>query len=317
VLFNVVAGFNDGGNLLAAAASSRTIPPPIAFFVITGFVLVGPLLFGTAVAATIGKGIVDYAAAGTPMLLAGLTGALGTVLISYAARLPTSMSLALVSAMIGALLTGPGLASVHWGGIRTVAYSMGFSILAGFLIGAAIYVMLRFALRPVSRTAGDRLMRLQYAAVALQALGYGANDAEKMMGVMAIAVSLGAATTPAGRLVVPLWVIGVSVAAFAVGMALGGMRVAKTVGGKLFQIRPLHALAFQLAAGATVMMASLHGGPLSTTETTASAIIGVGAAANARLLHWQVAARIVLAWFVTIPAALLLGGAAGFLITRL
>jgi inorganic phosphate transporter, PiT family len=317
VLFNVVAGFNDGGNLLAAAASSRTIPPPIAFLVIVFFVFVGPLLFGTAVAATIGKGIVDYAAAGTPMLLAGLVGALGAVLLSYAARLPTSMSLALVSAMIGALLAGPGLSGLHWSGVRTVALAMGLSIGAGFGAGAAVYAMLRFLLRPVSRAMGDRLMYLQYATVGLQALGYGANDAEKMMGMMAMAASLGSAAAASGSLAVPLWAILLSVLAFATGMAFGGLRVARTVGGKLFTIRPLHALSFQLAAGITVMAASLFGGPLSTTETTATAIMGTGAATNARMLHWHVAAHIVLAWFVTIPTALALGALAGFLVRHL
>jgi PiT family inorganic phosphate transporter len=316
VLFNILAGFNDGGNLLAAAASGRIVGVRAAFVIIIAFVFVGPLIFGTAVASTIGTGIVNYAAIGAKPLLAGLAGALATVLLSYAARIPTSLSLALVSAMIGALLSGPGLANVHWSGLRTVGLSMVLSIVGGFAAGAALYAVLRFALRPVTLQTGERLMRLQFLTVALQALGYGANDAEKMMGLMAVAASLGTAAA-SGPLVVPLWAVALSVAAFAVGLIWGGVRIARAVGGKLFQIRPLHAMAFQSAAGTTVMIASFLGGPLSTTETTASAIIGAGAAANSRMLHWQAAAHIILAWVLTVPAGVLLGYAAGLVLQRI
>ena len=151
-------------------------------------------------------------------------------------------------------------------------------------------------------------MYLQFATVVLQALGYGANDAEKMMGMIAAA---GTANVTGHGFHVPLWAIVASVAAFAVGLAFGGIRVAKTVGGKLFTIRPVHALAFQTAAGFTVMAASLVGAPLSTTETTASAVIGVGAVARRRRLHWHVAAQIVTAWLITMPAAFAVGALAG------
>ena len=144
-------------------------------------------------------------------------------------------------------------------------------------------------------------MRLQYLTVFAQAVGYGSNDAEKMMGLVVAATLLG---NTKSLFVVPLWVIVLSVLAFATGMAVGGARVAKTIGGKLFRIRPLHALCFQLAAAATVIAASAIGGPLSTTESTASAILGVGAVSNPRGLRWQVARDLVGAWFLTVPAGL-------------
>lgn len=189
--------------------------------------------------------------------------------------------------------------------------STGGSILVGFVFGAAAFALLQLLLRPMSRAAGDRLMKLQYGSVALLALGYGANDAEKMAGMMAAASSL---STGGHTFSIPLWALVASIAAFAVGMAFGGVRVAKTIGGKLFTIRPEHALAFQSAAAFTVVGAAVLGGPLSTTETTASAIIGVGAIAGPRGVHWLTVRRILAAWLITIPAGVAIGALAGFLV---
>jgi inorganic phosphate transporter, PiT family len=309
--FNVVAGFNDGGNLLAAAASSRTIAPGVAYFLIVGFAFLGPFVFGTAVATTLGAGIADYTTLGAPLLLAAVVAAVVAVLVAYAARVPTMMSLALLCAMVGSLLVGPGASVIHWPGVIKVALSTSGSALVGLLAGMAAYALLRFLLRPVSRATGDRLMHLQYGTVALQAMGYGANDAEKMMGLMAAA---GALQAGSHVFAVPLWVIAGAVAAFACGMAVGGLRIAKTVGGKLFTIRPQHALAFQAAAGSTVIAAALLGAPLSTTETTASAIVGVGAVAQPRRVHWDVVAQIARAWLLTVPVALAAGAVAGLIV---
>jgi PiT family inorganic phosphate transporter len=309
--FNVVAGFNDGGNLLAAAASSRTIPTGVAYALIIVFAFLGPLIFGTAVATTLGAGIADYTTLGAAKLLAAVVASLCVVLVAYAARVPTMMSLALVSAMVGSLLVGPGPGSIHWHGVIKVVASNFGSAIVGLGAGFVAFTVLRFLLRPVSRAVGNRIVRLQYATVALQALGYGANDAEKMMGMIAVA-----ATLHAGSHVfhVPLWAIAASIAAFAAGLIFGGARVAKTVGGKLFSIHPEYALAFQAAAGSTVISAALLGAPLSTTETKASAIVGVGAAARPRRVHWQVVARIVGAWALTMPAGFAAGAVAGLIV---
>lgn len=306
--FNVVAGFNDGGNLLASAAASRTIPVPIAWCMIVGFAFAGPFVFGTAVAKTLGAGIADYSTLGVPLLLAAVVASLFVVLLAFWARVPTMMSLALVSAMVGSLLVTRGPSALHWAGVTKVCVSIFGSALVGFVIGALVFWVLRFLLRPATKEVGDRIVHLQYGTVALQALGYGANDAEKMIGMMAAAGAVHAA----GRAFeVPLWTIVAALAAFAAGLTIGGLRVAKTIGGKLFAIRPVHALAYQTAAGGTVFAASLLGGPLSTTETTASAIIGVGAVARGRRVHWVVVRRIVTAWLITAPVGLAAGALAG------
>lgn len=307
VAFNLVAGFNDGGNLLAAATAGRTISPAAAFFIIVAGALVGPLVAGTAVAQTIGHGIVNYERVGFVPLAAGMLGGVGAILLAYAARLPTSASVALVSATIGSLWVLGKLQEIAWSGVSKVILSLCGSIVIGFLAGAIIYTMAWIIFSKVSFKTGNRLVQFQYVTVFLQAIGYGSNDAEKMMGLIVAATLIGTTTSV---FAVPFWAIAVSVFSFALGMAIGGRRVAKTIGGKLFRIMPLHALCFQLAAAATVITASTLGGPLSTTESTASAIMGVGAATNPRALHWRIARELVAAWFLTVPVGLASGAAA-------
>jgi PiT family inorganic phosphate transporter len=308
-VFAVAAGFNDGGNMLAVAASSRTIPPAFAYLVIIALACAGPLVVGTAVARTTGNGVADFHSIGTAPLLAGIAGGVMTVLTAYGLRVPTSMSVALFSSMIGALWAGPGLAAVRWADVAKIGISMGGSILVGFVAGIVAYAIVAWLLTRVRRKIAERIVALQYVTVGLLAFGYGANDLEKSAGLLAAGI-------PSATFSVPVWTLAVAVVCFAFGMAVGGVRVAKTVGGKLFSIRPQHALAFQLAASSTVITASVFGGPLSTTETTASAIMGVGAAVNPRAVHWQVAAHIVLAWLVTAPFALGAGGLSEFLLRR-
>lgn len=305
-----MAGFNDGGNLLAAATASRTIAQPVAFLIIAAGAFFGPLLAGTAVAQTVGTGIVDYGLLGILPLSAALSGAVLAVLAAYAARLPTSCSIALFSATFGSLWVLGDLGAIHRSGAAKLLVALFGSIVVGAAAGAIAYILMMQVFVRLDQRTGNRLMRLQYVTVGLQALGYGANDAEKIMGLIVAATTIGAG---GGAFVIPLWVVIIAVAAFSVGMAVGGRRVARTIGGKLFAIRPLHALTFQTAAAATVLAASAIGGPLSTTETTASAIIGVGTMANPRALHWHIVRDLLTTWLLTAP----LGVLAGVLLTLL
>ena len=293
--------------MLAAAASSRTIRPAVAYVLIVGFAAAGPLFVGTAVARTVGAGIADFHVIGSAPLAAAITGALAAVGAAYAARVPTSLSVALFSSLIGALWAGPGLSAVHWSGIEKIALSMAASVIIGFTAGMLVYAVLVSILLRVHREVAERIVAGQFATVALLALGYGANDLEKPIGLFAAAL-------PSATFSVPPWTIAAAVICFALGMALGGTRVAKTVGSGLFSIRPHHALAFQLASAATIIGAALLGGPLSTTEASASAIVGVGAAVNPRAVRWQVVGHIARSWLVTIPVALGAGAVAEIIV---
>jgi inorganic phosphate transporter, PiT family len=281
--------------------------------IIAAGVLFGPIVFGTAVAATIATGIADYPRLGVALLGAAVAGAIVTRIVMYLAGVPISGSVALVGSMVGSLWAGPGLSAVNWPGVDKVAVVLVLSPVVGFFAGALAYAVVLLVLSFMSRRTGERLMRLQYATIALQALGYGANDAERTVGVFAAAVLVAGGGV---SFATPFWSIALTAAAFAIGMALGGMRIARTVGNRLFSIRSPHALAFQFAAAVTVLGAAAIGGPVSSTETTTSAIVGVGASDNPRTLHWQTAFRIAGSWLLTAPTALC-AGALATLVLRL
>lgn len=307
VVLAVIAGVNDGGNLFALSAASRTIGPAKAVLIIVAGVLAGPFIFGTAVAHTTGTGITDYQKAGSAQLFAALLGAIATVSATYAARVPTSISAAVFASMVGALLTGPGPSAIRWSGVETVAFSLVGSVVIGAALGAFAYGALAWLLARIHRAAGERIMLLQYATTALLAMAYGANDLARTAGLLAAAVASGPFT-------VPTWTLFAAVAAFVGGLAIGGGRIARTIGGRLFSVRPQSALAAQTAAAATVVGSSLLGGPLSTTAVAASALVGVGASVNPRAIHWRAVAEIFAAWVISVPAALAAGAVAGLLV---
>jgi PiT family inorganic phosphate transporter len=310
LVFTIAAGFNDGGNLLAIASSSRYIAPARAYVLIVACACIGPIVFGTAVARTAGSGIADFRTVGEATLLAAFAGALATIGAAYAARVPTSLTAALFSSMVGALWVGPGLAAVRWSGIEKVAISMAGSVVIGLIAGAVAYSVIAWILARVHRPIAERIISLQWLSAGLLAMGYGANDMEKSAGLLAAAVQTSTFS-------VPTWTLAVAACGFAAGLALGGVRVAKTIGGKLFSIRSHHALAAQSASAMTVIGAALIGGPLSTTDTSASSLVGVGAAYNPRVVRWRVVGEIAVAWIITIPAALCAGALAGVAVRAL
>lgn len=270
-------------------------------------VLFGPVVFGTAVASTIAYGIADYQHLGPSLLGAGIAGGIVTRLVMYYASVPSSGSVALVGAMVGSIWAGPGLAAVEIHGVEKVAIALVVSPVVGFIAGAAVYAILLLVLSFVSRRTGDRMMQLQWGTVTLQALGYGANDAEKTIGLFAAAMVVAGGGQ---SFATPFWMIALTAVTFTAGMILGGMRIARTIGSRLYSIRPPHALAFQFAAAATVIGAAAFGAPVSSTQAATSAILGVGASDNPRTLHWQTVARIVGSWVFTAPTALCAGALA-------
>lgn len=307
VVLAVIAGFNDGGNLLALSAASRTIPPARSFLLIVAGAFAGPFVLGTAVAQTTGSGVADYATIGAAQLFAAIAGAIATVSVTFAARVPTSISAALFASMVGALWSGPGLAAVRWHGVELVAVSLVGSVVIGAAGGALAYAAVAWLLARVHRPTGERIVALQHVTTFALAVAYGSNDLERTAGLLGAAISAGTFTAPA-------WTFVIAGLAFVIGLVAGGGRIARTVGGKLFSIRPQSALAAEAASASTVIFSSLMGGPLSSTAVAASALIGVGAVVDPRAIHWHAAAQIALAWIVTVPAALVAGALAGLIV---
>lgn len=299
--YGVVSGFNDGGNLLASFTSARVIRPRGAFLLLLAVPL-GPLLLGTTVARTVGRGIIDLPAQGQlGFVLITLT-AITVVLISWRLRVPTSMTLALVGAMVGwAVIDGD--ARIRWSGVARVLIGMPLSVLAG---GALAFLLYRLVRRVFGRLRYGQMLRVarfQVLAAGLQAFAYGGNDLEKTMGLVAVARTLPTPPhQPAFDDALPLLT---SFGSFLLGTVLGGWRVARRVGFGVVPVRPVAAFTEQLAAGSVVASFGGAGIPISTTQTVAGALVGVGVGWRASAVRWGVVREMLGSWLVTLPLALI------------
>jgi PiT family inorganic phosphate transporter len=301
VLFGAVAAANDGGNLAATLVASGTLTELGSSLLVLAAVSAGPWLVGTAVARTVALQIVDLVHLGPPVLVAGILGAVASVGVSYARRLPTSTSMALVGGLVGAGWVAGGGRAVHWAGVARVLGGMLLAVVMGFVLGWLCRKLADRALRPRQIRRGGWLRALQAGASALQGIGYGGNDAEKVTGLLAL---LGVwSRSPGQPFVVPAWAVVGSTLVFGVGMLAGGRRIMKTVAFRIFRVRVPDALAAQTGSAVAVIGAALGGYPVSTTSSATTALLGVGAAHRLSLPRWQVVREIALAWAVTLPLA--------------
>jgi PiT family inorganic phosphate transporter len=273
--------------------------------------LTGPLIFGTAVARTICQGIIQPHDATVTVIFASLTGAIVWGLITWYFGLPSSSSHALVGAMAGAVLAafGPDHLKVRgFGGILLVLFS---SPAIGLFAGYWFQKSLMFTARGFSPRINEVYKRLQVVSAVALAFSHGTNDAQKAMGIIALTlVSAGALP----HFAIPLWVVLLCAAAMGLGTAVGGWRIIKTVGDRIYRLRPINGFAAQSASAAVIMSAALLGGPVSTTHVVASSIAGVGSAERIKAVRWTKAFDIAMAWIVTIPASAAFAAAAYWLL---
>ena len=298
--YGLVSGFNDGGNLLASFTAGRVVSPRLAAVLLL-FVIAGPLLIGLGVARTISSGVVDLTAVQAGGFVAVVTVSIAVVLGSWIARVPTSMTLALVGAMVGwAVAPGAGL-TVRWPGVARVLVGMPISILAGLAGAFVLHRLFRLLLGRADYLLLLRLARLQVLSAILQAVAYGANDMEKTVGLATGAQSLGSSVAAVG------FSDGASLAlaavSFFVGTLLGGWRLARRMGFGVVKVRPEEALSQQLAASTAVAALAAAGAPVSSTQTIDGALVGVGAAVRASAIRWGVVREMVFSWLVTLPVA--------------
>jgi PiT family inorganic phosphate transporter len=270
--------------------------------------------FGTAVAKTIGQGMIDLSAVTFGVIFAGLMGAIVWDLITWYYGLPTSSSHALIGGYAGAAIANAGLGSIIPSGwTKTIIYIV-LAPMMGLLLAFTLMVLIMWLFRRASPTRADRLFRkLQLVSAALYSLGHGMNDAQKTMGIIA-----GVLVT-AGYLKVfsiPIWVVLAAHAAIALGTLSGGWRIIHTMGSKITRLEPVGGFAAESAGAITLFIASHLGVPVSTTHTITGAIVGVGATRRLSAVRWGVAGRIVWAWVLTIPMAAFIG-AATFWMVRL
>jgi PiT family inorganic phosphate transporter len=320
LFFDFTNGFHDAANVVATIIVTGAMSPAMALTIAPICEFIGPFLFGTAVAETIGKNIIDAStfdpnavALSSGLIIAALIGAIAWNLMTWWFGLPSSSSHALIGGLIGPVLIAYGPDKIIWQGVAFVFASLILSPLIGMVFGWLFLKITRFVAEQqhVTPRANYFFNKMQIVSSVCLALSHGANDAQKSMGVIAMAlVILGGLPS----FEIPFWVIAACAGAIAAGCATGGWRIIKTMGAKICRLRSIHAFCAQTASASVILTAALLGGPVSTTHVVSSSIIGVGAGQRFSSVRWSVAKDIVMAWFITIPAAALLAGAVFYVI---
>jgi PiT family inorganic phosphate transporter len=323
IVFDFINGFHDAANSIATVVSTGVLPIRTAVLLAAVLDFSGAIT-GTAVAKTIATGFADPAEVTQTVVLAALLGASTWNLITWWFGIPSSSSHALIGGLAGAVVAHAGAAAFHWRALgEKVLLPLVLSPTIGFVIAFVVMIGLMWLARPLRPSTVHRGSRkLQLVSASMMAFSHGSNDAQKSMGIITLAlVSFAAAghqlpeaapawVMPSTADSVPYWVIVACATAIALGTAMGGVRIIKTMGTKIIRISPLQGFAAETAGAATILTASHFGVPVSTTHCINASIIGVGASKRISAVRWGVAGNIVVAWVLTLPAGALLAALA-------
>ncbi len=305
LLFDFTNGFHDTANAIATVVTTKAVPPKLAVIGAAVLNFLGAFV-SLKVAATIANGIVDSKAITLHIILAGLAGAIIWNFITWRSGLPTSSSHALIGGIGGAAVMSVGWSVIKWHGLQDKVLIP--SLIAPFLglIGAAVLmiVLTRFIKNTSARKNTKVFKRLQIVSGGFVAFTHGTNDAQKTMGVIALAL---VASHADKTFHVPIWVIVSSAAAMALGTYFGGWRIINTLGKKVTVLEPKQGFTAETSTAATLSIAAHFGFPVSTTHTISGSILGAGAVSNPKTVNWRVVRQIIAAWLVTIPCAALVG----------
>jgi len=310
LVFDYTNGFHDTANAIATSVSTRALTPRVAVFGAAVLNFLGAFL-STAVAKTVGAGIVDPDDVTLTVVLAALIGAIVWNLITWRLGIPSSSSHALIGGLIGATLVYAGTRAVLWGDIALkVILPMFVAPVIGFAMARVLMIILLWivAKRPPAKT--NRVFRvLQIFSAGFMAFSHGSNDAQKTMGIIALALFT---TGAISSFYIPVWVVIAAATAMALGTYSGGWRIIHTLGSRVIKLDPIHGFAAETSA-ASVIQATAHlGFPISTTQAITAAIMGAGSTQRLSAVRWGVAGDIATAWVFTIPASGLISAAAFF-----
>ena len=302
LIFDYINGFHDTANAIATSVSTKALSPRNAILIAASLNFMGALS-GTAVAATIGKSIVMPELVTPLVIIAALIGAIFWNLFTWYFGIPSSSSHALIGGLTGAVIAGFGAAQVNWQGFIKIFSGLIIAPVVGLVAGSLFMTLLFWMFRrssPAKTNQGFRKMQILSACMA--SFAHGSNDAQKSMGIITMVLVGGGFLT---AFEVPLWVKICCALAMAAGTAMGGWKIIRTMGGKIFRIEPINGFAADFTSSVVIYCASLLGAPVSTTHVVSSSIMGVGAAKRLKGVRWNIARQIVIAWFVTIPSAAL------------
>ncbi len=307
--FDFVNGFHDAANSIATVVSTRVLTPLQGVAWAAVFNFVAAFTFGTAVATTIGSGLIDIKQVDLRVILAGLLGAIAWALFTWRVGLPVSSSHALIGGYAGAAIVKAGMGVLIVAGwLKTLAFIV-IAPVMGWLLASLFMVIILWLFRKRSPASVDHLFRRgQLVSAGLYSLGHGTNDAQKTMGIIAsllftIPQYRHLVSNAAGGLAIPFWIILMAHAAIALGTLSGGWRIIHTMGSKITKLAPMGGFAAETAGAVTIFASTALGIPVSTTHTITGAIVGVGSIRRRRAVRWGVAGQIVWAWLLTIPVA--------------
>ena len=303
VIFDYINGFHDAANAVATVVSTGVLPMRTAVL-LAGVLNIAGAFVGTAVAKTIGGDLLDGAVVTQVLVLSALIGAITWNLVTWYFGIPSSSSHALIGGIIGAGAYKAGVDAIKVEGITKVLKALILSPIIGFAIGFAIMLGTIWLARRGRPSTMNRLSRrMNLVSAIFMAFSHGSNDAQKSMGVITMAlVAYGAVhKDAAGHFDIPSWVILACAAAMGLGTAAGGTRIIKSMGTRIYDLKPIHGFAAQASATFTILGASFLGVPVSTTHVITGCIMGVGASQRVSAVRWGVTARIIWAWVLTIP----------------
>jgi PiT family inorganic phosphate transporter len=313
LVFDYINGFHDAANSIATVVSTRVLKPGQAVVWAAFFNFAAAFGFGTAVARTVGAGMIDITIVTFAVILAGLIGAIVWDLITWYYGLPTSSSHALIGGYAGAAVARVGPSAIIASGWTKTLIFIVLAPGIGMALGLAFMTAILWACRRSAPSRVDRwFRRLQLVSAALYSLGHGANDAQKTMGIIAGALFAGGLIT---EFRIDMWVVLSAHAAIALGTLSGGWRIIHTMGQKITRLQPVGGFAAETAGAVSLFTATALGVPVSTTHTITGAIVGVGATRRLSAVRWGVAGRIVWAWILTIPASALIAAVTFYLLS--
>jgi len=321
--FDFVNGFHDAANSIATVVSTRVLTPLQGVVWAAVFNFIAAFTFGTAVAKTVGDGMVDITKIDNLVIFCALLGAISWDIITWRLGLPTSSSHALVGGLAGAAILKAGIGVLIISGwVKTIAFII-IAPLLGWLLASIFMIGIIWVFRKRTPASVDSFFRRgQLVSAALYSLAHGTNDAQKTMGIIAgvlftVPVYRHLVSTTSGHMTIPFWIVLMAHAAIALGTLSGGWRIVHTMGSRITKLKPMGGFAAESAGALTILTASHFGIPVSTTHTIAGAIVGVGSVRGKRAVRWGVASTIVYAWILTIPASAAIAAISYFLITNI
>ena len=314
LVFDFINGIHDSSNIVATMISSRALSPRLSLSLIAVAEFSGPFIFGVAVAKTIGSGIVVPGAVNMIALLAPIASAILWGLLTWFLGFPSSASHAIIGGLVVAVVASSGWSVIEIAGIIKIIVILFISPVIGLIFGFLITKLIMLASWNATPKVNTLFRRGQIATSIALALSYGANDAQKTMGIITLGLVTSGFIT---KFAVPVWVIFLCASMIAIGTSVGGWRLIKTLGAKFYRIRPIDGFSTQLSSAIVILGASFFGGLVSTTQVVSASILGVGSAERINKVRWGVAKDIAVAWLLTIPSTALVGAGLYWVISHI